>query len=154
MSATYLKLHIETEGGCRMKTKLYGKKRWYMFQNVKFPFRCCNIPASIAHELCISPKTYSNSRLVAVSSYHEKRWLIWLSISNLCDKGAGITYPSRNLEFILLFREVRVAQFVLCSVVQTGVGPFVFMSYDGIHFFSKWCFYFPLPRLIHSLSII
>lgn len=168
MSATYLKLHIETEGGCRMKTKLYGKKRWYMFQNVKFQFRCCNIPASIAHELCISPKTYSNPRLVTVSSYHEKGgWFDYPSATCVTKEQELLTHPETlnsfcyfvrfvllNLFGAVLYRLVLVHSFLWAMMeyifLRNGVFISLFLGWY-ILFLSSNIWIPKLKNISHSL---
>jgi len=53
-SASYLDLHIDIDSDGRLRTKLYDKRYDFNFPIVKFPFKCCNIPAAPAYILCKS----------------------------------------------------------------------------------------------------
>jgi hypothetical protein len=46
MSSSYVDLHLETDNGWRLKTKLYDKRDDITFPMVNFSFISSNIPAS------------------------------------------------------------------------------------------------------------
>jgi hypothetical protein len=70
MSSSYVDLHLETDNGWRLITKLYDKRDDITFPMVNFSFISSNIPASrklnstyhndISHHLTKGPRIYAS----------------------------------------------------------------------------------------------